>query len=99
MGKFIYTLTWVVSVLFNFIFFLLLAIVTGLWWLPRMIPDAGVQSSFLRASVYLLISLVVFHKHIFKARHRRSPLYFYFFSTLVGLGIIGYLYGIFRVFL
>ena len=74
-------------------------VVMGLWWLPIMWTDGNKIPSLIRASIALIVCFNTYFRWVFKERHRRAPFNFYFYSATLALGIIGYLYGIFRVFL
>lgn len=85
------------KVFFDLIVFLLFAVLIGLWWIPEFIWNAqgGVEGSFLRATVILIIAAVMYYKEVIALKRHHTIIHLYFYTTLALVTIFGYCYGIF----
>jgi hypothetical protein len=84
----------VFQLIFDFIVYVLFAIVIGLWWIPALAKnDYGI--SFLRATIALVIVSGMFYKSVIVARRSHSSLHFCFYWVFAALTVGGYLYGAF----
>jgi hypothetical protein len=78
--------------LMDFVFFTVLALVIGLWWMPQLSTNGFHPLLFATLALYPYFSM--FYKYVIKTRRNYTPFHLYFYSTLTICALLGYFFGI-----
>ncbi len=78
--------------IWEFGFFIVLALAIGLWWMPQLSTEGFHPLLF--ATLALIPYSHQFYKYVIKNRRNYTPFHLYFYCVLTLLSALGYLYGI-----
>ena len=74
-----------------------ISMIVGFWWTTSFTQGSylTLEASFIKATTALIIASVMYYKLIFQPRNYRTPLRFFFYTSLCICALFFYLYGIF----